>query len=123
MDNTAGLILLTYKGKVLLMYKQNSAIDQEKHPWSLIGGIKKENESFEQALSRRVQKEAGIKIENVEYVSEYCYRASLTDDNVNKIKRDEFQLLDFFTPKEVQKLLLSSQTAKFLLNHSSLIVL
>lgn len=96
-------------------------IDEEKHPWCLIGGIREKKESFEEALSRRVQKEAGIKIGNVEFVSEFCYRAELTDDNVNKIQRKEHQLLDFFTIKEVNKLFLSSETAKFITNHRSLI--
>ncbi len=118
-----GLIFLTYKGKVLLMHKQNSVIDQEKHPWSFIGGIKEKRESFEKTLTRRVQKEMGIKIDNVEFVSEFCYHARLTDDNVNHIKRSENQLLDFFTLKEVKKLSLSSQTAKFILNHGSLVTL
>ena len=118
-----GLIFLTYKGKVLLMHKQNSVIDQEKHPWSFIGGIKENRESFEKTLIRRVHKEMGIKIDNVEFVSEFCYHARLTDDNVNQIKRSENQLLDFFTLKEVKKLFLSSQTAKFILNHSSLVTL
>ena len=118
-----GLIFLTYKGKVLLMHKQNSVIDQEKHPWSFIGGIKEKRESFEKTLTRRVQKEMGIKIDNVEFVSEFCYHARLTDDNVNQIKRSENQLLDFFSLKEVKKLFLSNQTAKFILNHSSLVTL
>ncbi len=118
-----GLILLTYKGKVLLMHKQKSVIDQEQHPWSFIGGIKDKKEPFEKTLARRVQKEAGIQIENVEFVSELCYHAKLTDDNVNKMQRSENQLLDFFTLKEVKKLFLSSATAKFLSNHSSLITL
>lgn len=118
-----GLILLTYKGKVLLMHKQKSVIDEEKHPWSFISGVKEESESFEQTLTRRVQKEAGIQIENIEFVSEFCYHAKLTDDNVNRITRAENQLLDFFTVKEVGKLFLSTQTAKFLSNHSSLITL
>jgi NADH pyrophosphatase NudC (nudix superfamily) len=103
------------------MHKQKSVIDEENHPWCFIGGIKEKKESFEKALSRRVQKEAGIKIENVEFVSELCYHAELTDDNVNKIQRKENQLLDFFAPKEVSKLLLSSDTAKFILNHGALI--
>jgi NADH pyrophosphatase NudC (nudix superfamily) len=103
------------------MHKQKSVIDAELHPWCLIGGIREKKESFEEALSRRVQKEAGIKIGAVEFLSEYCYRAELTDDNVNKIQRKEHQLLDFFSPKEVSKLFLSSETAKFIVNHSSLI--
>ena|SRR3972149_7178986 len=115
------LILLTYKGKVLLMHKQNSVIDEEIHPWSFIGGIKKKEESFENALKRRVEAEMGIKIEEIEFVSEFCYHARLTDDNVNKIKRAENQLLDFFTLKEVKKLYLSNPTQQFILKHGTLI--
>ena len=121
--NPPGLILLTYKGKVLLMHKQNSVIDEEKHPWSFIGAVKDKKESFEQAMTRRVEKEMGIKIENIEFVSENCYHARLTDDNVNKIKRGENQLLDFFTLKELKKLFLSRTTQAFIANHSSLVTL
>jgi NADH pyrophosphatase NudC (nudix superfamily) len=120
-SNSSGLILLTYKGKVLLMHKQKSVIDEEKHPWSLIGGQKVKKESFEEALQRTVEEEAGIKISNVEYVSEYCYHARLTDDNVNNIQRSENQLLDFFTPRELNKLFLSETTQQFISKHGSLI--
>ena len=119
----SGLILLTYKGKVLLMHKEKSVIDEEKHPWCLIGGIKGKKESFEQALSRRVQNETGIKIENIEYVSEFCYHANLTDADVNNIQRKEHQLLDFFTPRELSKLFLANSTQVFLTKHSDLISL
>jgi len=115
------LILLTYKGKVLLMHKQKSVIDEESHPWCLIGAVRGKKESFVKALSRRVKKETGIEIENVEFISESYYHASLTDDNVNKMQRAENQLLDFFTLKEVNKLFLASETAKFIAGHSSLI--
>lgn len=123
MDNKIGrgLILLTYKGKALLMNKSNSSIDQEKHPWCFIGGIKGEAESFESAMKRRVAIETGIEIEEVEAVSESYYHARLTDDNVNKIKREENQLLDFFTLKDLKKLFLSNTTAQFVAKHSSLI--
>ena len=114
-------ILLTYKGKALLMYKKSSPMDEEKHAWCFIGGIKENRESFENAMSRRVEKETGIKIEKVEFVSESCYHARLTDDNVNKIKRAEGQLLDFFTLKELRKLFLSSTTAQFISKHGALI--
>ncbi len=115
------LILLTYKGKALLMHKQNSVIDEEKHPWCFIGGIKEERESFENAMYKQVQKEMGIKIENIEFVSKSCYHARLTDDNVNNIKRDEWQSLDFFTLNELKKLFLSSKTAQFISKHGTLI--
>src|SRR5664280_1514582 len=122
MDPTSPtLILLTYKGKVLLMHKQKSVIDEEKHPWSFVSGVKDKNESFEKAMIRRVHKEMGIKIDNIEFVSQSCYHARLTDYDVNNIKRSENQLLDFFSLKEAKKLFLSSETAKFILNHASLI--
>jgi len=117
------LILLTYKGKVLLMHKQKSVIDEEKHPWSFISGVKDKNESFEKTMIRRVHKEMGIRIDNIEFVSKFCYHARLTDYNVNNIKRSENQLLDFFSLKEAKKLFLSSETAKFIVNHASLVTL
>jgi len=121
--STSGLILLTYKGKVLLMHKEKSVIDEEKHPWCLIGGIRGKKETFEQALGRRVQNETGIKVANIEYVSEFCYHANLTDDNVNQIQRKEHQLLDFFTPRELSKLFLANSTQEFITKHSSIISL
>ena len=67
------------------------------------------------------EKEMGIKIENVEFVSDSCYHARLTDENVNNIQRAENQLLDFFTLGEVKKLFLSNTTAQFISKHSALI--
>lgn len=119
--NSQGLILLTYKGKVLLMHKRNGPRDEEKHPWCFIGGVREKTESFERSLARRVEKEAGIKIDNVEFVSESCYRARLTDNNVNKIERAENQLLDFFSLKELRKLFLSEPTQQFISKHATLI--
>ena len=115
------LILLTYKGKALLMNKKNSAIDNESHPWCFIGAVSEKNEPIEKAVTRRVQKETGIKIENIQHISELAYHASLTDDNVNEIKRSENQLLDFFNPNEVRKLLLTRATEALFNKHLALI--
>lgn len=115
------LILLTYKGKILLMHKTNGALDKIAHPWCLIGGFPKNKESFENAINRAVKSETGLKIENVECISEFRYYAELTDDNINKIQREEFQLLDFFSLKDLQKLLLSDSTREFIAKCSYLI--
>ena len=115
------IILLTYKGKALLVNRKNSPIDEEKHPWSFIGGVKEKNESFENAMTRRVEKETGIKIQNIKQISEHCYHAILTDDNVNNMRREENQLLDFFNPAEVRKLLLSRTTQTVFQKHIALI--
>ncbi|MBI2032171.1 MAG: NUDIX hydrolase [Candidatus Levybacteria bacterium] len=116
-----GLILLTYKGKVLLMYKTNSPIDEEKHEWCFIGSKKNDKESFKETLLRKVEKEASIIVDEVELVSENFYHARLTDDNVNQIKRGEGQLLDFFTLREVQKLRLEASTRSFISKFGNLI--
>lgn len=118
---SSSLILLTYKGKILLMHKKSGVMDEEKHPWCLIGGIRENKESSEAAISRRVEKETGIKIENVELISEFRYHAALTDDNINNMQRAENQLLDFFTIKDLQKLFLVDSTREFVLNHADLI--
>jgi 8-oxo-dGTP pyrophosphatase MutT (NUDIX family) len=121
-DNASlNLILLTYKGKALLMQRSKGPIDEEKHPWCFIGGLREKGETIKSAMLRRVKKEAGIVVENIEFVSETCFHAQLTDDNVNQIKRDENQLLNFFTIKEIRKLFLSRLTEQFVSKHGDLI--
>lgn len=115
------LILLTYKGKVLLMNKNNGPMDTSKHAWTFIEGTGNEKGSFEKALIKQVEHEMGIKIDNVEQVSESYYHAILTDDNVNNIERSDNQLLDFFNPRELDDLLLSAPTQQFIQKHGSLI--
>jgi NADH pyrophosphatase NudC (nudix superfamily) len=115
------LILLTYKGKALLMNRQNNAIDEEKHPWCFISGINKENESPEETLKRRVEKETGIRIQNIKPISRLCYHAELSDEDVNNIQREENQLLSFFKPVEVSKLLLTRSSEHLFQKHSALI--
>ncbi|OGH15433.1 MAG: hypothetical protein A3E68_03255 [Candidatus Levybacteria bacterium RIFCSPHIGHO2_12_FULL_39_39] len=119
--NNRNMIVLTYKGKILLMNKSTDPTDEKKHPWSLISGAKGQEESVKMILTRRVKKEMGIVISNIKFMSEFCYHAELTDDHVNHIERAEGQLLDFFTLKEVEKLFLSSQTKKIISKHSSVL--
>ncbi len=103
------------------MYKKTSPIDEIKNAWSFIAALKHNKEPLENTLKKIVEKEMGIKIDNVECVSDSFYHAKLTDDNVNQIKRAEDQLLDFFTLKELEKLSLSNSTAQFVSKHGSLI--
>jgi len=115
------LILLTYKGKALMMYEYESAIDNIQHDWSFIKSKRLNGESIEAALSRRVKNEAGIKISDIKLLSGNFYHATLTDEHVNNITRREEQLLDFFTLKELQKLPLSEQSKKLVEEYGDLI--
>ncbi len=121
--NNLGLILLTYKNKVLLMHKQNGVLDFEKHPWNLVTVVKNKNFPFEKALKNQVYKEMGIIIENIETISENYYHVRLTDKNVNDIQRSEHQLLDFFTLKETDKLDLSDEASRVISAYPQLITL
>jgi hypothetical protein len=118
---SSSLVLLTYKNKALLMSKQENALDTENHIWSFIESVKGNQESVEIALSKRVEKETGVKIGKVEYVSDSCYHACLTDDNVNRIERQEGQLLSFFSIREIQDLPLSGPTREFVTKHGILL--
>lgn len=120
MDKISSL-LLTYKNKALLMYQQDNSLDEGKNAWSLLRSSKNSKESFENAFERNVEKEMGIKIKKVEFVSESCYHAALSDDNVNRITRSEGRLISFFTLKELQKLFLSNSTREFVSKHGALI--
>ena len=103
------------------MYKSDSEIDAKHHNWSFISEQKNSSETFEKTLLKKVLKEASIIIGGVEFVSRNCYHARLTDDNVNNIKRDEKQLLNFFTLAEIQKLPLTAPTKDFVAKFGSLI--
>jgi hypothetical protein len=115
------LILLTYKGKALLMYKTDSAIDEKKHDWTFIVERNSTGKNNRESIKKQVEKETGIKVDNVEYLSDSFYYTQLTDDNVNNIKRSEGQLLDFFTLSDIQKLQLTFQTKQFVQKYGNLI--
>jgi hypothetical protein len=121
--NNKGLILLTYKNKILLMHKQNGVLDPDRHPWNLITVAKNKNFTLDISLKNQVHKEMGIIIENIEIISENYYHSRLTDKNVNSIQRSEHQLLDFFTLKETEKLYLSDEASKFILAYPELVTL
>lgn len=116
----SSLILLTYKGKILLMTREeiNSNIS---NPWVLIGGVRNKSEKLDQTILRIVEKETGLKLDGVTPVFEYngeggrkvLYHASLTDKSVNNIHRIEGHLLNFFSLQEALKLPLSPLTHTF----------
>ena len=124
-----GLILLTYKGKVLLMHRNAKPSTLEIKDWCFIGGVKEEHKSSKETICRDVERETSIKLEEVELLSDrlysdekkHFYHAELTDENVNDIKREEGQTLDFFTLRELERLNLSASTKSFVLKHRDLL--
>jgi hypothetical protein len=109
------IILLTYKGKVLLMQKDHILATVEQQPWHFISGVKGKNESCEQTIQREVEKVTSIQLGTIDFLGsdtgegekKHFYHTRLTDDNVNKIVRQSGKVVGFFSLKEVDKLLLS----------------
>lgn len=125
----ASLILLTYKGKVLLMHRNSMPSLSKISDWSFIGGVKDKNKSSEETIYRDVERETSIKLERVELVSDVLYNnsrrhfyfARLTDENVNDMKREDGQTLDFFNLRELDRLNLSASTKLFVVKHRDLL--
>lgn len=103
------------------MRKNTGALDLLDKEWCLISVFKKSNEEFKEALSKSVRKETNINIDKIHTVSKNYYIAELSDNNVNNIQRNEYQLLNFFTPSEANNLPLTSTTKEFLKLYSNLI--
>lgn len=123
------IILLTYKGKVLLMHKDFILAALGEDPWHFIFGVKEKSESSEETIQREVEKETGIQLNTIEFLScldhndekKYFYHTHLTDDNVNNIVRQEGKILGFFSPKELDALSLSHVTKLLLAKHKDLL--
>lgn len=103
------------------MHRNLSPIDQGQHGWSFIGVNTDKNESSKDAITKQVEGEMSVKIKTIQILSKYCFHAELSDDDVNNIKREEGQLLNFFTLRELQKLQLTPSTRQFVASFGSLI--
>ncbi len=116
------LVFLTYNDKFLLMLKDNRLQVSDLNLWHLIGGLRKNNESFEQTSIREVGKVTSLELDSVQYLTtllddkkrNFVFHAILTAHHLNNIHRAEGQNLDFFTLPEIEKLSLEKSTEMFL---------
>lgn len=123
----SGLILLTYKGKVLLMLKNKPALLS--HLWRFIAVDKEDGKTFEELLSSRVNREMSVRISSIEFISKirydgttkYFYHARLTDKDVNTIERAEGQDINFYSTNELDSLPVTASTKLFIIKHRDLI--
>lgn len=127
----SSLILLTYKGKILLTLFENDPLILnspyliKQHKWRFIGGENEEAESCIDSIINRVRRVAGIRLSQIDIVStdlsgsqkRYLYHARLSDEQVNNIERGEGHLLQFFSLKELETLPLSDATKLFVSKH------
>ena len=129
------LILLAYKGKVLLMLRDfnpialDNPVFSQENTWRFISGVKEKSKTLEESILNKVVKITGIRPQRIEFLSEgilnerkkYFYFANLTDKNVNEIQRNG-QVLQFFTVRELEKLNLTVSTRMFVDSHKELLL-
>jgi hypothetical protein len=123
------LILLTYKGKVLLTFQESIPFKFKDEVWQCIGGVKPENATEQEAIIKLVEKEIGIRLDSVELLSkqlrknltENFYWAKLTDGNVNSIKREEGKLINFYSVSELKTLALTAPTSYLFSKHAEIL--
>src|SRR6185437_8151603 len=96
------LILLTYKGKILIMHRDKNPLIQ--NPWRFIEGEKEKETSFLESIIKKVEEETSLKLETAKFLStakdeeaeKHLYHAELTDKEVNSIRRDKGLTLGFY---------------------------
>lgn len=128
-NKDGSLILLTYKGKVLLLLEESTPVRSASDVWSFIAATTIKKESFENAIIRQVKNEMQIHLPSVTFLSnwtydgrkKYFYHALLSDKDVNNIQRSEARTIDFFTLKELEKVKLEPLTKLFIQKHRDLL--
>jgi len=114
-------IVLTYKGKMLLLSPDTPQISPSQYAWDLIGGRYTDTESSEQSIQRKIKHITKLDLKNIKLLAsklqnrnECIYHGELSDSDVNSMQRREGQRLEFYTLTELEKLTLSHAAAGLL---------
>lgn len=130
------LIILTYKGKVLLrLHNTDPSIlsiqSNSKHNvWSFFSVTREKNKTLKASILAKVEQETGLRLLNAEFLldaivdleNKHFYHASLNDDNVNSIQRENGATLQFFAIKELGGLNLTAPTKMFVVENNALML-
>ncbi|MCL5091033.1 MAG: NUDIX domain-containing protein [Patescibacteria group bacterium] len=127
-DSSFGII--TYKGKLLLLLRDNNPNIPAPNTWTVIGGAPEEDETPEQTFVREVKEETNIDLTdfnflfvfNLEGEEKYVFHSKLNQKQSEQIKLgNEGQRLDFFSFEEIRNLPLARTTLNFYKKHDLLL--
>ena len=131
MTNPAqSLVLLTYKGKILLRLQEsdptligNNRITAKSNVWSFIGATISKNKTIKESIVEKVKRSTSIQLTNINYVKGitqdkniHYFHAELSDNNINNIVRKDGEVMQFFTLNEIDGLTLSMPSREFVDN-------
>lgn len=134
--NDISLIILTYKGKVLLrLHNTDPSIlsiqSNSKHNvWSFFSVGREKNKTLKASILSKLEQETGLRLLNADFLLDtvidlqtiHYYHASLNDDNVNSIQRENGATLQFFAMKELGGLNLTKPTKMFVDENNELML-
>ena len=118
---------VTYKGKYLLMLRDDFPHIKNPNTWSILGGITEEEETPEESLIRELKEEGNIDVVNYQLLFNYptgetIFHIELNENQFKQLKLGgEGQDLKFFTFKQLLKLSLSSTVKDYLKDYNELI--
>ncbi len=118
---------MTYKGKFLLMLRDDFSHIKNPNTWSILGGITEVGETPEKSLIRELKEEANIEVVNYQKLFDYpsgetVFHVQLSDEQLNQMSLgDEGQDLKFFTFDQMLELNLSSTMKDYLREYGEII--
>ena len=114
MSGVASHALVTHKGKLLLMLRDNIPSIDNPNKWALIGGVVEDDETPEEGMFREAEEEISVRPQSCEYLGELItedevlhklYLIRLDDQEAENIKLgNEGQKLQFFKFEELQEI-------------------
>jgi 8-oxo-dGTP diphosphatase len=123
--------IITYKGKVLLVLRDNKPEIKFPNYWGMIGGRIEPGETPEQALIREIKEEINVDVTNPTYIAPYSldpqnqseiFHITLDDNQMHSIKLgDEGQELRFFSLDELETLCVTPDVTFFLKNFTQIL--
>lgn len=113
MDFTASVCLVTHNKKILLLLRDDRPGLRDRNRWSLVGGLRDDNENPLETVKRELMEEIRIVPENIAFLGfikilknpRAVFHAELTNNEAKRIKLgNEGQELKFIRVKEMGKL-------------------
>lgn len=117
MSKIVSAAFITYKGKLLMLHRDDVPNISDPDCWGLVGGHSKVGETAEETLRREVREEVGLNIHNPEFLINmpdggydlHMYRVELSDDDLKYLRLgDESQAMGFFDLNEIKSLKLTA---------------
>jgi ADP-ribose pyrophosphatase YjhB (NUDIX family) len=110
------------------MHTENNPLLLNEVVWRFIGRNKEKGKSMEETILREVDRQIGIKLPKVEFLStikddltqKHFYHGKLTDTQVNNMDREKGQTIQFYSLRELEKIPLSPTTRNFINQHSDI---